>query len=104
MPLPTKPLEGLHNSLDEGGLGPVQPGEGRDWGLLQGHKFLHLRAFSFEIKTHKKILLLTQPRRPALHLEEVVSQLRLGLGGQELVQAGDPVARHCVQAVSDWTP
>ena len=40
--------------------------------------------------------MLTQPRRPALHLEEVVSQLRLGLGGQELVQAGDPVARHCV--------
>ena len=40
--------------------------------------------------------MLTQPRRPALHLEEVVSQLRLGLGGQELVQAGDPVVRHCV--------
>ena len=29
-----------------------------------------------------------------LHLVEVVAQLRLGLGVQELAQAGEPVVRH----------
>ena len=55
-------------------------------------------------------MLQNKPRCRTLHLVEVVAQLRLGLGVQELAQAGDPVvlvlvlvlvlvvpvARHCL--------
>ena len=38
--------------------------------------------------------MLTQPRHPSLHLEEVAPQLRLRLGSQVLLQAEAVVVRH----------
>ena len=42
-------------------------------------------------------MMLTQPRHPSLHLEEVVPQLRLRLGSQVLLQAELVVVRHDVE-------
>ena len=42
-------------------------------------------------------MMLTQPRHPSLHLEEVVPQLRLRLGSQVLLQAELVVVRHGVE-------
>ena len=39
-------------------------------------------------------MMLTQPRHPSLHLEEVAPQLRLRLGSQVLLQAEAVVVRH----------
>ena len=47
-------------------------------------------------------MMMTQPRHPALHLEEVVPQLRLTLGSQVLLQAGAAV-RHSVDLQRIWT-
>ena len=40
LPVPTEPLEGLHNSLDEGGLVPIQPGQGGGRGCAAGTQML----------------------------------------------------------------
>ena len=42
-------------------------------------------------------MMLTRPRHPSLHLEEVVPQLRLRLGSQVLLQAELVVVRHGVE-------